>query len=206
MDVSGILRKQNVMQVSGEQIMQLSLDDRLFGPAGTTMVTRDQMTELASEIYTTLNVREDYEVPEERFGQAVVDSLVRQAASVGFGMTPVREALAGLSTYKLDYSDRDLMATHIYKNMSEAFELVKEGKKVRLASSALSSNAGACQNRDSCAFRMLSVVSLGTPKDAQSGREDRNEFRFAWQLRERRHRVRFFVVQQRRELLKLRQH
>ena len=81
---------------------------------------------------------EDYEVPEERFGQAVVDSLVRQAASVGFGMTPVKEALAGLSTYKLDYSDRDIMADHIYKNMSDSFHLVKDGKKVCLCASSLS--------------------------------------------------------------------
>lgn len=51
---AGILRKQNVMHVTGEQVMQLSLDDRLFGPAESTLVTRNQLTELASEIYTTL--------------------------------------------------------------------------------------------------------------------------------------------------------
>ena len=52
------------------------MDEKFFGPADERVVTRDQMNKFASELFTTLNVEEDYEIKEEQFSKYALDTII----------------------------------------------------------------------------------------------------------------------------------
>ena len=107
----------------------MKIDEKLFGPANSVMVTRNQLGLLASEVYKRLNVQEEYEVPESKFDSGLLDSLIRQAAPSGFSHEPLAAALKSISPYMLQFNARDLSPDTITKEMSEIFKLEKSGDR-----------------------------------------------------------------------------
>ena len=61
------------------------------------------MTKLFCEICSTLNIIEDYEMPEFEFSEVTVSDLVSQAATRNFDQVLIDTALATLSTYGFDF-------------------------------------------------------------------------------------------------------
>lgn len=79
----GKLMKTNTLVINADQLQQIGLEEKLFGPSGakgkdSVYVTRDQMTTLASEMYSTLNIVEDYQMPEIQFSEEFVNGLISQ--------------------------------------------------------------------------------------------------------------------------------
>ena len=60
---------------------QLGIIDEIFGPASEVFVTRNQLSELATEIYSKLNILEEYEMPESEFDSSFVNDLIKQTAN-----------------------------------------------------------------------------------------------------------------------------
>jgi len=76
----------------------------------TVCVTRRQLVELAEEMYSTLNVAEDYRMSSGQFVEAFVDEMAERVADKNFEMQPLDLFVRALSTYGLglvDYLERD---------------------------------------------------------------------------------------------------
>lgn len=88
MESSGAkLIKTNTLTINADQLQQIGLEEKLFGPAGNNgksdvFVTRDQMSELSSEMYSALNIVEDYQMPEHQFKEAFIEEIIKQVIFV----------------------------------------------------------------------------------------------------------------------------
>lgn len=79
----GKLVKSNTLSINSAKMQQIGLEEKLFGPAGKNgkedvYVTRNQLTELAYEMYSALHIVEDYQIPESQFSEAFVSDLISQ--------------------------------------------------------------------------------------------------------------------------------
>jgi hypothetical protein len=132
---SGERAMTNTLTISGDQQQMIGLEEKLFGPSGssgsTVYVNRDQMTELAAEMYTTLNIVEDYDMPQSEFSEAFVDDMVNQLAIKQFQQVSVNDALETLSHYAFDIS-QDLKPDVIKHDMSSVIKIDKSSGKDRI--------------------------------------------------------------------------
>jgi hypothetical protein len=129
----GKLVATNTLTITGARLQQLGLEEEIFGPVGNSSanfvyVMRHQMASLASEMYSTLNIVEEYEMPETKFAEAFVDELIRQVAERSFSMVPIDEALSSLSKYTYDATG-DMKADEIKRDLGEILVVEKTGNK-----------------------------------------------------------------------------
>src|SRR5437868_2301330 len=124
----GVESKGNRFTLAANQIAEMHISDRLFGPASAVFVTRTQMTQFSSEVYTTMNVLEEYQLPQYAFDQSIIDVVVRQATSQGFSYTPIAQALQELSKYQMQFA-QDLTPDRITKDLGQIFQVVKKNNK-----------------------------------------------------------------------------
>ena len=118
-----------------QQVEEIGLVDKLFGSSlqnktqkESVYVTRDQMNELSREMYSTLNIVEDYEMPEFEFGEAFISGLISQASTRNFDQVPIDTALAALSTYAFDFRD-DTKPDEIKRELSDVLKVETIGNK-----------------------------------------------------------------------------
>ena len=123
-EAGSVEKKENTLKISFDQINQLNLLDKLFGPASTTYVTRDQMSELAVEMYTSLNIIEEYEMPMYQFNEKFVEGLIGQVSASSFNQVSFDEAIQELSKYATNF-DSDLKADVIKEDLGKIYELKK---------------------------------------------------------------------------------
>lgn len=133
--------KTNTLTIGIQQMEQISLKDKLFGPVTmgsdnvaqpqTVYVTREQMTELASEMYSTLNIVEEYQMQETPFREAFVEGLLTQVSISNFAMVPIAAALQTLSTYGFDFAP-DLQADHVRKDLGSILNIERFDNKSRI--------------------------------------------------------------------------
>lgn len=95
----GRITKVNTLSINAEQINQLSLVDDLFGPASSVYVTRQQMAELASKVYTRLNIIEDYQIPQSTFSTDFIQDFLAQTSNLIDKYEPLEQVLAAVSPY-----------------------------------------------------------------------------------------------------------
>ena len=130
----GKLMKTNTLIITTEQQQLLGIEEKLFGPATSdnsnshVYVTRDQMTELASEMYTTLNIVEDYQMSEGQFSDAFVEGMINQIATEQFKQVPIDTVLASLSKYGFDIG-QDLKPEEIKKDLGSIMTIEKIDEK-----------------------------------------------------------------------------
>lgn len=129
----GFTKRVNRLHVDSKQLRDLKLVDGVFGPAAEVFVTRMQLTQLTHQLHSSLDVEEEYEVPEERFGEEAVRQIVEQSAASGFSYVPASEALAELSPYRLDFSN-DLRADEFSRIFFDNFHLKGTDSKNRTRS------------------------------------------------------------------------
>jgi microcystin-dependent protein len=122
------IQKSNTFTLTLQEINNIRLVEKLFGPANESFVTRDQLTELSNEVDSYFNVVENYQIPQEQFSSNFVDNLITLTGQTTFKPVSFEDALASLSKYSLDISG-DLNANKITKELSEIFKIEKLGNK-----------------------------------------------------------------------------
>ena len=126
------IKRSNVFSISLQQSNSINLVDNLFGPADETYVTRNQTTLLANEVYTKLNVQEDYRVPEEQFDKDFVNDFISSVSNSGtFNEVSFDDALQSFSKYSLQFNG-DLNPNVVKREMASFFKIEKLGNKSRI--------------------------------------------------------------------------
>jgi hypothetical protein len=100
---------------------------KLFGDSTETLVTREQLSQLAQEFSSTVSVFDDYQMSDDQFSKAFVESLIDKASD-GFSFMPFDDAWNGLSKYTLDLKD-DLKPDIVKETISKNFKVEKFGEK-----------------------------------------------------------------------------
>jgi hypothetical protein len=106
--VSNIV-KINTLSITSSQFQELEIKEKLLGPASSAYVSREQINQLSGEVFSSLNVFEEYEMPEYQFQQNFVDDFIKLATEENFQQVPALQALKELSSYGLDFG-QDLQA------------------------------------------------------------------------------------------------
>ena len=106
----------NTLSISNSQIQELGILEKLFGPASSTFVNRDQVNQLAEKIYSSLNIVEEYEIPELQFQSIFVEDLIRQASAEQFQQVPALQALKELSSFGINFN-KDLQPGMLLINL-----------------------------------------------------------------------------------------
>jgi hypothetical protein len=124
----GKVTKTNYLTVSSKQIQSLRIAEDLFGPATSTLVSREQLAELAHKIYSSLDIVEDYEMTEIAFSESFMSELLSQSIVESFNHVPIEKAAQELSRFATNF-DQDLQADIIKRNLSSILEVKEKGGK-----------------------------------------------------------------------------
>ncbi|CAF1033682.1 unnamed protein product [Brachionus calyciflorus] len=124
--VNGNTLKTNEFSIEGKQLQEIGLVDKLFGPASSVFVTRDQMSKLTSQIYSEMKIIENYEMTETQFSEKFIEDFIFQTSNMAFKHVNIEEALKSLSKYNLD---KDFQPDKVLKEMSKTFKIKSEGNK-----------------------------------------------------------------------------
>lgn len=90
-------------------------------------MSRDQLSELANQIYINFNIVEDYQIAGEEFSRDFIDNLIVLTGE-NFKFVDFNDALESLSKFSLDISS-DLDANVISKEISNIFKIEAQGNK-----------------------------------------------------------------------------
>lgn len=124
--------------ITWEQMSKSNLLDKLFGDSDEVYVTRQQMTELASEIHQSMNIYKQYEISKKEFSSHFIDGLIKQNV-VDFKPVPIDTVLKSFSKY----STKNLNPNIIKINLSKVLEVKTLGDKKHItANSEYSECAG----------------------------------------------------------------
>ncbi len=102
-----------------------NLEENLFGGADSKFVTRNQLAKLANLVSTNMRVLEEYQIPEEKFSDEFIDTIIKNSGEK-LQNIDFREALGSLSTFATDFKG-DLKANLIYNEYSKVFTIEKSG-------------------------------------------------------------------------------
>ena len=133
---TGKLAKTNTLTITAQQQQLIGMEEKLFGQSSANSssnvyVTRDQMTELSSEMYTSLNIVEDYQMSEGQFSDAFVEGMINQIATEQFKQVPIDTVLASLSKYGFDIG-QDIKPDVIKRDMGSIMTIEKKDDKSRI--------------------------------------------------------------------------
>jgi hypothetical protein len=95
--------KINTLSISSSEFQEMGIKEKLLGPASSTFVSREQVIQLAGNLYSTLNVFEEYEMPESQFQENFVEDFIRLASEQHFHQVPALQALKELSSFGIDF-------------------------------------------------------------------------------------------------------
>ena len=134
----GKIMRTNTLTIGLEQVEVIGLVDKLFGSTlqnktqkESVYVTRDQMTELSCEICSTMNIVEDYEMPQFEFSEVFVSALISQAATRNFDQVLIDTALATLSTCGFDFKG-DIKPDEIKRELMDVLKVETSDNKSRI--------------------------------------------------------------------------
>lgn len=82
------IKKTNTFTVTNQQMNEMGIVDKLFGDATEIYITRDQMSNLAKELSSNINIVEDYQMPETEFNKDFVESLINMTIVDQFKFVP----------------------------------------------------------------------------------------------------------------------
>ena len=126
----GKLTKTNTLSITPQQIQDFGLEANLFGTTSAkknVFVSKFQLAELATEMYSKLNILEEYEMPEHQFSEAFVHGLIDQITSKQFSQVLIDKALSSLSKYGFDVSE-DLSPDVIERDLGSILTVRKNWK------------------------------------------------------------------------------
>ena len=166
----GKLVKTNRLTITSYQQQLIGLDEKLFGSANTSasgmrenptdvFVTRVQAAELANEMYSSLNILEEYEMSELQFSEAFVSDLISQIAVSSFTHVPIDEALSSISKYGFDIRE-DLRPDVIKRNLGSVFKIETIGNESRIVLDRKNKDFSLISSSTENGFETESGVSL----------------------------------------------
>ena len=123
---TGTTYRQNTLVISGSQLIKIGLVDKIFGKGDERYVTRNQVSQLSSELYQKLNIIEEYQIPESEFKENFINDFVKQTTSLIFENVNINETLNLLSPYNFL---ADIKPSVIYNEMSRLFMINKTASK-----------------------------------------------------------------------------
>jgi len=118
-------KKTNSFSISAQDSSNMNLEENLFGDADSKFVTRNQLAKLANLVQSKMQVLEDYQIPEEKFSDEFIDTIINKSGEE-IRNVDFREALSSLSSFATDFKG-DLKADHIYNEISKVFTIEKSG-------------------------------------------------------------------------------
>ena len=127
----GVEKNKNILRIDFNQMNSLNIAEKLFGPASQIFVTREQMSDLAIDMYSNLNIVEEYELPIYKFNEEFIEGLIKQAATEHFRQIPIDEALQALSKYSTNF-DKDLSPGVIKKELGKIYEVKKDNNQTHI--------------------------------------------------------------------------
>jgi hypothetical protein len=95
--------KINTLAISSSEFQEMGIREKLLGPASSVYVSREQLNLLAGQLFSSLNVVEEYEMPEYKFKQNFVEDFIGLASEQHFHHVPAMEALKKLSSYGFQF-------------------------------------------------------------------------------------------------------
>jgi hypothetical protein len=101
--------KINTLSISSSEFQEMRIEEKLLGNASSIYVNREQLNKLAGKLYSSLNVFEEYELPEFQFQHNFVEDFINLATEQHFHQVPALEALKELSSDGIDFG-QDLQA------------------------------------------------------------------------------------------------
>lgn len=125
------IKRTNTFTLTLDEINNMQLIDQLFGPASEIYVSRQQLTNLANDIYLSMNVIEDYQIAGDQFSSNFVDELIRITSTGAFQEVLLSDAFKSLSKYSLDVK-QDLSPDVINNQISNIFQVETVGDKKRI--------------------------------------------------------------------------
>lgn len=156
--------KTNTLTLTASQVNHLDLVDRLFGPANETSVSREQMSTLAVEMYSSLNIMEEYQIPETQFKESFIDEFIRLVSSSLFRPTNLNEEISSLSNFSISFSD-DLKPNIIKNEASKILKIENFNNKshIVLNQEGLSDlqNSGKVTGGGGGSLSFMGIFSLG---------------------------------------------
>ena len=121
----------NTFSVNFESSQLNELVNQLFGPASSVYVSRTQLDEFSSKIYSNMNVFEQYEMDEDSFRAGFLDDLIKQTADQAFQHVPFQDAINGISKFNIE---GDIKPDEIYSEFSKIFDVKTENDKQHIIS------------------------------------------------------------------------
>jgi hypothetical protein len=121
----------NTFSVNFESSQLNDLVNQLFGPATSVYVSRTQLDEFSSKIYSNMNVFEQYEMDEDSFRAGFLDDLIKQTADQAFQHIPFQEAISGISKFNIE---GDIKPDEIFSEYSKIFDIKTENGKQHIIS------------------------------------------------------------------------
>ena len=121
--------KENKFSIDFNSENNNQLVNELFGRNDSVYVTRNQMDDFSQEVYSSMNVFEQFEMPDEQFSNVFVEDLIRQLADDGFKSVPFEQAISGISRFNID---EDLQPDVINSELSKVFDVKQQGGKDHL--------------------------------------------------------------------------
>lgn len=170
------IKKTNAFSLSTQEINDLKLEEKLFGDANETYISRDQLSELADQVYANFNIVEDYQMAREQFNRDFIDNLIVLTGE-NFKFVDFNDALESLSKFTLDFSS-NLDANIISEEISNIFKLEIQGNQSRIVfdeayykqlekqSTSTSSGGGL--------FELLNLLDIGATGSHISGKQENN--------------------------------
>jgi len=139
-------KKTNRFSISAQESSKMNLEENLFGGADSKYVTRNQLAKLANLVQSRMHVLEDYQIPEEKFSDEFIDTILKNSGDK-LQNIDFREALGSLSTFATDFKG-DLKADLIFNEISKVFTIEKSGDMSHIVVRNNEDRAGSKEKED----------------------------------------------------------
>jgi hypothetical protein len=158
--------KTNTLTIGSRQQEQVGLVDKLFGPTTATggstsvrqpetvYVTRNQLNDLAADMYSVLNIVEEYQMPTDVFTDDFISELLKEISIKHFTQVPVDATLETLSKYGLDF-DADVRPDQIKRDLESLLVIQRQDNRARIILNETKYND--MQRRGTATVRRLGV-------------------------------------------------
>lgn len=125
----------NSIRITSSQTQWINLQSAIFGPAGETYVSRQQLNNLAQQVRSEMYTEEMYEYDDEAFENEFKNRLL-SLASTSFQQVDVDEALSKLSKFGLEGNARDIAPSEIKRELNSQMVIKTEGGKRYIAAAS----------------------------------------------------------------------
>ena len=124
------------LTLTAREVDSLGINEMLSRPPQSTtpnsetfFVTKEQIKQLTTDVYSILNIAEDYDMSVDQFSEAFVDDFILQAALHPFILIDLGTALKHLSKYGAE-SCKDMRPDEIAQQFGRIFLLSASGRIV----------------------------------------------------------------------------